>query len=453
MAGAESGAPAATELPSIRVGSFARLLGLGARLLIGTASAVVTARLLGPSQKGTLSSLLYVVTLLSYGCALGLGQAGTVLAGRGEVDRSRALQISIFSVGATSVGGMVLLAATAWVADWSAITTAVVLAAVFLPVMSLAYVFTAFVNSLERLVLTSGAAVVAALVGLLATALFVGPLQLGVAGGVAGNAVSAAVITCGLGLVLHRSGLRLTPAFELRTVRRLLGFGLPVEAAHLLAALAERVDLLIVYALADERAAGSYAVALTLGRLSVYTANAIAGAAFPRLAILGDNDARRLVPRAARLATVTAVGSSVVLVAVLPHSDDPSPFRQRVLRRRLARGHHRHRRNRVRSPADVGDRCCGPTASPGAPSVICRERPVHGRSGRSIRSRVGGHGCGDGDDGFGSGRAGRDRRRPATGRSANPRRAEARAARCRRTGRRSPGAPARLAPAPPSAKV
>src|SRR5437773_1473155 len=81
--------------PSLRVNSLARLVLEGGRLASGFVSAAITARWLGPAGKGTLSALLFIAALLSYGSTMGLGEAVTVMIGRAETNLDRSVSRSL----------------------------------------------------------------------------------------------------------------------------------------------------------------------------------------------------------------------------------------------------------------------------------------------------------------------------------------------------------------------
>jgi O-antigen/teichoic acid export membrane protein len=281
-------------------------------------SAVVTARILGPAAKGTLSTLLFVGAMLSYACSLGLGDAATVLAGRGQIGLDRALSTSIVATIVASTFGLGALVVVANMCDWSSITAAVVAACLLLPIASLQYLFGDFVDALELLTFNAMAAIVATAAGLVATVIFIAAFDLGVLGGVLGALTASVTGLVLLGWRLRRADVPLWAPRDRAYLWPALRMGAVMETTHLFDAGVERADLLIVYALASERDAGAYAVALTLGRLSVYVSSAIASAVFPRLANDGGSDAAFLVPKAARMAFLTALGSAGLIVVTIP---------------------------------------------------------------------------------------------------------------------------------------
>ena len=63
----------------------------GSGLILGTISSIVTARVLGPSDKGTLAVLTFVTLLVIQCCTLGLGDAAVVRVGQGKASPQEAV--------------------------------------------------------------------------------------------------------------------------------------------------------------------------------------------------------------------------------------------------------------------------------------------------------------------------------------------------------------------------
>ena len=323
----ETGAPvqSGTRPPSIRSNSLARLLSNGARLAVGLVSATVTARWLGPADKGTLSSLLFVGILLTYGSSLGLGDAAVVLRGQRFTSLQNAISTSLVPALCASLVGVAVLWIVAIAAEWSAIYPAVLVGSFLIPVSVLAYVLTAFENARERLVFTSAVSATRVVIETGAVLILVATLGLGILGGVLAALLGALTSLVLVSISLGTSGYSLRPKIDRAYLQRALRFGLVNEGAFLLAATSERLDLLIVYAITTERSAGIYAVALTLSSVAAYAPTALTAAAFPRLALLDRNEASLLTARIARL-TVAAGGLTAIALALCSHVLIPSLF-------------------------------------------------------------------------------------------------------------------------------
>lgn len=310
-----------TELPrrtTIRRNSLARLMAIGTKTALGFATAVLTARWLGPSGKGTLSTLLFLTAILTYVSSLGLGDAAVVLT-RGRVDDLR--------VAAATTTPFIFLAsvaasATFWIvgifATWTGIKSSLIAASVLLPLLTLVYVVTAFHNAQEHLVLTSRATVINSVFEAAALVLFIVVLNLGILGGILAAIAGAIAALVVLIPPLSRAGISLRPSFHRNYLARALRFGAVNESAFLLVALSQRLDMLIVYAIAGEAPAGRYAIALSVSQLTSYGAGAVIFAAFPRLASLSPDDSLQLTTRLARLTGTATILSCILTAAITP---------------------------------------------------------------------------------------------------------------------------------------
>ena len=305
-------------LPSLGENTLARLVADLCVAVVGFASAIVTARVLGPSGKGTLSTLLFVVALLSYACSLGLGDAAIVLVRSRRATIEQAFTNSLPVTAAASVLGCLILVVAGYIADWSAIVPAVVVGGFTLVLSTWLRLLIALENALERLKLTSFIAATNAVVASGLVVVLVGVLDLEILGGalaVLGGVLSAVAIAAH---DLRRRGFSLALSVSSVYLRPALRFGLPSEAAYLLVALSQRLDLLIVYALLGEAAAGRYTIALTLGQLAAAGPFALVTVSFPRLAGLPSGQDSPLVERLSRVTLVSAFGTAAILVIVIP---------------------------------------------------------------------------------------------------------------------------------------
>lgn len=309
---------ASASFPSLKVNALARFISNAALVLTGFVSATITARWLGPSGKGTLSTLLYIVAVASLFASLGVGDAATILA-RGSKERlQKLLAVSIPALALSSVAGVAILVAAAWIASWSGVVAAVLVGCVLIPIRMLSILLINFQNSLELLIRTSLIVVVQVFVELVLLVGLVVLADLKIFG-----AVLAALLGSLVSLILSirglsQRGIHVQHAWDPATLRPLLKLGGSLIVAQLLLALAERVDLVIVYSLAGEAPAGLYAIALTLGHLSGYASGSLAIAAFPRLARLPVSEAWALVPRIARVGLTTALVSAGILAPLVP---------------------------------------------------------------------------------------------------------------------------------------
>ena len=299
--------------------SFAGVLADGVTLIAGIVTATVTARWLGPAEKGTLSTLLLIAHgFLFYICALGLGDAVILLVGKGRVRSQEAFSSSLSLLMMTGALGVVVLMLVSVPADWSTIRVAVVLAGAGLYVWLLLELMLSTLNAHERLFITSGIRATVATVGALATVCGVVVADLGILGGVIGPLVG---MLAGLLLAARKAkaiGLSFRPGWNVGYLRLALPYGLPIQASMLLLAASQRLDQLVVYTFLGEASGGLYSVALTLGQLVAYLPVAIATAGFPRVTTLSEEAAVALTGRMCRFALASALICALLLAGLMP---------------------------------------------------------------------------------------------------------------------------------------
>lgn len=313
-----SAAPAELVTHSLRVNALARFISNGAVVVTGLASATITARWLGPAGKGTLSTMLYIATISSLAATLGSGEAATVLAAGRREKLQDLISLSLPLMLVASSAGIAIVLAAATMANWGGIAFAVTMTCLLVPVRAFSLSLINFQNAMERLVRSSLIGVIQVMTELVLLIAFVIVLQLGIAGGILA-ATGAGALAIGLSVKsLARDGVRLSREWSLTRARPLLALGGTMITAYVLLALAQRFDLILVYALLGEAPAGYYAVALTLGQLAAYASSSLAMAAFPRLARLEGLDAWALIPRLCRMSLSSAVISGLLLMITTP---------------------------------------------------------------------------------------------------------------------------------------
>jgi O-antigen/teichoic acid export membrane protein len=303
---------------SLRSTSVARLGATLSRSAVALITTTVTARALGPSDKGTLSALLFVVMLMSYVSSLGLGDAAVVLTRSGRADLRAASGATIAAVGLASAGGIAVLAVTAAVPGWWDLGSAMVFAVVLLPLATFSYVLTALHGARDRLLVTSLAITVSSVAECIAVVVFVSVLGLRISGGIAAAVIGMAVSIAVLLPPMVRAGAIGAVRLRRTYLRPALRFGLVNESAFVLVALAQRADVLLVYSIAGEGQAGRYSVALSVSQLAAYAAGAVGFSAFPRLASLHAVDAGAYIARLCRLSLLATLSSSAVLAVLVP---------------------------------------------------------------------------------------------------------------------------------------
>jgi O-antigen/teichoic acid export membrane protein len=148
-----------------------------------------------------------------------------------------------------------------------------------------------------------------------AAVLLLGPMATD-AGFVVGLALGYAVAAA-LGLVTtRRLGMELAPRYDATFTRTALGFGLRGQVGNVLQFLGVRLDLLIVPALVDLRAAGIYVVAARTADVVGQVATAVSSLVFPRVAGQDDERSTAFTERVTRMTMVAVLVPAVILAVI-----------------------------------------------------------------------------------------------------------------------------------------
>ena len=306
-------------MPSLARSASARFAASGGMLLFGTVTSIITARGLGPSGKGTLSALFFISdVILFHLCGLGMGEAATLLAARNEVSIRDSLRRSLIPLGLASAAGAGALLLVAFPANWGGIISAVLIqslvlcSSIYLGFFSSTLLARERFNDATLVTLVRGGGV------MVGTAIFVALAHLGLLGGVLGGAAGVGAALFVSVRLLRRDRFTFRPQPSVDHVRRALRFGIPLQVSHLLIALSQRFDQLIVYQVAGMAAGGRYAVALTIGQLAAYAPFAVSLTSFPRIASASDEEAISLIGRVSRVGTAAALLGGVLVASATP---------------------------------------------------------------------------------------------------------------------------------------
>lgn len=303
---------------SLAVNSSARLLSNVGYVVAGVASSAITARFLGPSGKGTLSTLLYVVVLIASISSMGLGEAAIVLRGKKMATYAEALGGSLLPVVAASIAGGSLFGVAVFLFDWKQAQAVLVPMVLLIVFRALVHTLISLHNAKERLVLTSSVIVIQLAGEVLGLIAFIVVLDLGILGGVAaalGGAVIALVLLIKAAAERPRA---FRPGLDLSYLTKATRIGVVIQGSQIVTLLAQRADLVLVYGWLGGAPAGRYSVALTIGQIAAYAAGSLSIAAFPRLAGLSVADAAALIPRISRMALILSLLSASLIALFVP---------------------------------------------------------------------------------------------------------------------------------------
>ena len=313
--------PRGVSRPSLSRNVAARFGAEAAGLVLGAMTAVITARLLGPSTKGVMSALAFVTALIAHGCLFGLHDAAVVRVGGRHATAQEALSSSLGVTLLTSLLGAVALLGYAWLqlpVDEPYVALAAVVGCVSLPVIVAGLVLVGILNTQERMISSSAIFLSITATAAVATTFFIAVPDWSVFGGMLGGLVGLLVGLIAAAVLLHRAGLRFRPRLDSRYIRPALRFGISVQASYMLTVAVARLDLLLVYWLAGSADAGVYSIALTFGTLSGTVAIALSYASFPRLPQLDEAEAAALTVRLVRTGVAAALVVAGLAAAVVP---------------------------------------------------------------------------------------------------------------------------------------
>ena len=308
-----------SEQPSLARNSTARLGALVAVLVFGFATSVLTARLLGPFGKGTLTALSFLGDVFFFQiCLMGLGEASIVLIAKKEVSLQRALSASLLPLMVTGVFGIAALLLVSIPAEWSGILVAVILEGAVLFLALFMHLFQDLLHSRERFGTTSLMTTLRVLTNALLTGLLLSFTPLNLEGAVLATLAGVSVALVGQIVALKKMGLALKPAWDRSFFVRAVKLGLVMQTAYLLMAMSQRADQLLVYSILGPVQGGQYAVALTLGLLPGFVPVSLSAASFPRLANVQEQEVWPLTAQVVRIGLIGGGGAALVLGALVP---------------------------------------------------------------------------------------------------------------------------------------
>ena len=309
------------QAPSFRRNSVSRLLAQSLGAAFALLTSVILARHLGPSLKGTVSTLGYLVALFSPLAGFGLGEAGITMVGRRRATLQQAVSATIGAMLPAVSGGALLVAAVSVLIvgrERSDLVTPILVTAMTVPLATLVEVLSRLIESRQRVVLTSVARLTSAGMTAVATFVLVDLLQRWTLGAVTAMAVGWAAGLTILAVALRSMGMSLLPRWDPTYLRAALRYGVGVQVSTILVVAFARVDLLLVNGIKGRAAAGLYSISLTLGTLVGYGPGAMMIAAYPRVASLGESEVVPFINRLVRSAFAMAVISVAGLLVIVP---------------------------------------------------------------------------------------------------------------------------------------
>ena len=311
---AESSAPWRAGVRILLPGSVANLAVQGLLLVFGLGTGTVTARVLGPAQRGELSFLVLVPSTLTVIGSLGV-EYGTYYLWHQEQGRLRSRLLGAGAV-VVSISGLFFAGVGFLVVSWFEPRTGVLSA--LLVALGTPLTIT---NAILTMALMANRRVVAYNVSRL-----VGPMTYTIAitmlwvTGVLGvkNAFLAwfgsvlLTVTTDLALVARMGSV--IPRWEIRTARRSIGYGLRSYVGTVAQYGTLQLDQGLLVVLAGNGALGLYYAAVSVGQVVLYLANNIASAMMGQLGGRSRVQQRRLAVVAM---SATAIGTAVTVALLM----------------------------------------------------------------------------------------------------------------------------------------
>ena len=306
----------------LRRDSIVRLLATVAAAGFGLGSGIVVARNIGPVGKGTVSMLDFTASLAGATASLGLAEASITMVRRHGVDARTAVWTSLVAIAPASVLGaigFVIASQLAYGDRWSQQRGTVMAATVIVPLSAIGRVLAGAVDAQQRVAWSSLARGVEAAVTFVMTVLAIAVVGTNAVGALVAIAIGWAVsIALLVGCLIAWGPLRRPRRPSLGFIRDAMRYAAPIQATVILIAVAGRIDLLPVQAIAGPASAGHYSVALTIAQVSMFPALALSVAAYPRQSSAHSQDWLDLSEHVTRKAVAAATITSVIAIASAP---------------------------------------------------------------------------------------------------------------------------------------
>ncbi len=267
---------------------------VAAAATVGTA--IITARLLGPTGRGQLTVATLLATLIVTLGSLGLGSAATYFTARGERARPMVLGNSVlisFALGVVIVAiGVSVIAFGARLHGVPA--SYLILAMLAVPFALVLTNAQSVVMGLQRFREYNWITIAQAVISLL----FVGVALLALGGEVRAAIIATTLSTIVLAVIALVVAIRIVGVrwrIDRGYFSAATSYGLRVHVANVLSFLGYRLDVFVLNSYATPAAVGFYAAAVAIAERLWMLSQAVSVALFPRIAEEKDEDVRRSI--------------------------------------------------------------------------------------------------------------------------------------------------------------
>jgi O-antigen/teichoic acid export membrane protein len=292
-----------------------------AMMTIGIGTGIITARWLGPHDRGLLQLLILLPTTLGNFAKLGIPQASVYFMRRRGASPSDVASNALWT--ALIMGGG--LAIACWFArDWflakflkDAPPSVLVPVLLLVPCALLQTYFLGIAQAHQRFREYNIQQIVPNVLGLIGMSLALIVLKMGLIGAVLTHCAITIFMTIWLGVRIHRIA-PLKFRLDTRLAREMLGFGGKSYVQTLAATQHQRIDQYMVGYFMTPDQVGLYAVAVNMTSLLTRVWESTGTVLFPRLAASDDRAAHAATARVARHTVFLALAGAVALMIVGP---------------------------------------------------------------------------------------------------------------------------------------
>lgn len=277
------------ERPTSNASTAAQVAGTLANqlllLILGVASSLLAARLLGATGRGVLAAAAVGPTLTVAILSLGIPLANIYFVSRRDVSPGLAAGTSFYlgiALGVVGVGGYLTVVLASGASNVQLPLSVLVLSSSLIPIQLLFRFSTSIVQGQGRIAIYNMALLIQAGLVVIAYGILLAGLSLGVWGGL----IASAIATLGaLGFVAFRLwDPSVAWAWDPQVAKTHIRFGLRGELGNLVQLLNYRIDIVFVSLLAGYGSVGVYVVAVAAAELLWQAPNAVSTVLLPKIA-------------------------------------------------------------------------------------------------------------------------------------------------------------------------
>ena len=290
-------------------------------LVINIATGIITARLLGPNDKGVQAAIILWPGLLISFSAIGLPAALLYHIKKTAAQKSAFLTAAlVLGITAGLVAAAVgVIFAPVWLNNYSAQTVQIAqLYMLFVPIAVLSTVFTSVIQADGEFQIYNGLRLLQPIVTLTV-------LLLLTATGTMTPGTAALAFLCpsvpALFWLWYRTRHLYSFSFtQFREVyRKLLSYGIRSYSGDILAIASSQLDKIVIVSLLSPVSMGLYTVAFSLAKMLVVFETAVGSVLLPRIIGQPASEIRLLLGRAARVSTLVTALAAVFLMSIGPY--------------------------------------------------------------------------------------------------------------------------------------